>query len=315
VKGESAIVGCNFKFRISLLTIAACYLSPEGVVLGADSTTTYGDRHYNFSQKLFEIGENSTMGVITWGLGGLLVSSYRTMFATLSDDLAANPPVNMKDVADRWAALYWQAYNNATADVAPFLVRCRALALRPAHDPLDAAPPPDARSQAEETEFHRLRVALVAGFCIAGYVVPQRAPEAWEVIADPLSQVVPVPRQYSPGYWLAGAPKMFQRLIHGCDDDLRAAIVASGHWTGTSQDLNALVSNHALSHPTSVPIRDAIDFVHAVISSTIKAFKFSSLAPICGGPVEIAVITTDRKFRWVRHKAWDAGIIEGGPYA
>jgi len=46
------------------MTIAACYLSGEGVVLGADSTTTMfvpamdpgapgADHHYNFAQKLF----------------------------------------------------------------------------------------------------------------------------------------------------------------------------------------------------------------------------------------------------------------------
>jgi hypothetical protein len=32
---------------------------------------------------------------------------------------------------------------------------------------------------------------------------------------------------------------------------------------------------------------------------------------VCGGPIEIAVISSDRKFRWVRHKEWDAAIAEG----
>jgi F420-0:gamma-glutamyl ligase len=44
----------------------------------------------------------------------------------------------------------------------------------------------------------------------------------------------------------------------------------------------------------------------------IKTMKFSHMAPVCGGPVEIAVVTTDRKFRWVRHKQSDAAIGEGG---
>jgi len=58
-------------------------------------------------------------------------------------------------------------------------------------------------------------------------------------------------------------------------------------------------------------MRDAIDFVHSCISSTIKTLKFSHLSQTCGGPIEIAVITTDRDFRWVRHKEWDAAIKEG----
>jgi hypothetical protein len=71
------------------MTIAACYVSPEGIVFGADSTSTYSlsaglpflppkERHYNFGQKIFEIGKGSTLAVVTWGLGGLTVGSYRT---------------------------------------------------------------------------------------------------------------------------------------------------------------------------------------------------------------------------------------------
>jgi hypothetical protein len=60
-----------------------------------------------------------------------------------------------------------------------------------------------------------------------------------------------------------------------------------------------------------LPIRDAVDFVHACIYSTIKALKFSNFSQICGGPIEIATITTDRQFRWVRHKPWDAALTEG----
>jgi hypothetical protein len=47
------------------MTIAVCYLSPEGFVVGSDSTTTYGSSHgphyFNHAQKIFEIGENSSL--------------------------------------------------------------------------------------------------------------------------------------------------------------------------------------------------------------------------------------------------------------
>ena len=103
---------------------------------------------------------------------------------------------------------------------------------------------------------------------------------------------------------------MIQRLIHACDDNVKESIVSSENWTGSRSDLDQLVAKHALSHP-AVPIRDAIDFVHACIFSTIKAFKFSNLSQICGGPIEVAVITTDRQFRWVKHKKWDTAIYDG----
>lgn len=70
------------------MTIAACYLSPEGVVFGADSTSTYnftnGRHHFNYGQKIFEISdspETGTLALVTWGLGGLSVGSYRTLVA------------------------------------------------------------------------------------------------------------------------------------------------------------------------------------------------------------------------------------------
>jgi hypothetical protein len=103
---------------------------------------------------------------------------------------------------------------------------------------------------------------------------------------------------------------MIKRLIIGIDDGLKADILKSGKWNGTEQELQALIAQHILSHPI-LPIRDAIDFVHTCIHSTIKAFKFSNLSQICGGPIELAVITVDRSFRWVRHKAWTSAIDDG----
>jgi len=72
----------------------------------------------------------------------------------------------------------------------------------------------------------------------------------------------------------------------------------------------ALISRHKLMHPTTVPIREAIDFTQACLLTTIKAMKFSNLPQVCGGPIELAVITTDRAFRWVRHKSWESAIRE-----
>ncbi len=90
-----------------------------------------------------------------------------------------------------------------------------------------------------------------------------------------------------------------------------AAILASGKWVGTPADLDGIIGRHKLVHPATVPIREAIDFTHACLLTTIKAMKFSNLPRLCGGPIELAVITTDRAFRWVRHKEWDSAIREG----
>ena len=301
------------------MTIAACYVSPEGIVLGADSTTTFvldasGTQHfYNYGQKLFEISgaaETGTFGAVTWGLGGLQVNSHRTLFALLADDIANNPPASVLDVANRWSTTFWNAYSDPNCPVAPFIANCKSLAAKKRYDPT-APVDPGMRTENEERTLEQLRLGLVAGFCLAGYVPANRTPEGYTIIFDPL-QTRPTPQRMPPagwGFW--GAPNMIQRLIHGADDGLKENVLNSGKWTGTRAELDSLVMQSALAHPHNVPIRDAIDFVHACIFSTIKAFKFSSLSQICGGPIELAVITTDRPFRWVRHKSWDVAITYG----
>jgi hypothetical protein len=83
---------------------------------------------------------------------------------------------------------------------------------------------------------------------------------------------------------------------------------------GTTEDLLALLTPGMLGHPRTLPIRDAIDWVHAWVCITVKATKFSHFPPACGGPIDVAVITTDRPFRWVRQKALDAALSTGGSH-
>lgn len=277
------------------MTIASCYISPEGVVFGADSTTTYtldnGNHYFNHAQKLFEIGENSTLGIVTWGLGSLISESYRTLIAKLADQFTLNGPASVADAAAQWADLFWAAYHASPAISGGVAEVTRLHALNPhvATNPAAAG----ARSAEEENSYNNLRNLLVAGFCIGGYVPSDRTPMAFEIIIDPLS-AKPVPTPVN-GHKFWGAPNMINRLLFGCDDDLLGSILSSGKWNGDAEDLLSIVRQHAISHPP-LPIRDAIDFTHACIMSTIKALKFSSFSQICGGPVEIAVITTDRNF-------------------
>lgn len=290
------------------MTIAACYVSPEGVVLGADSTSTYGSaespHYYNNGQKLFEIGKDSTLGLVTWGLGGLQISSHRTLVALLADDLKANPPATLEDVANRWCEQFWIAYQ-----AAPSVQYFNDLAGRPAFNPSVAQQAAGARTADEEEVLEALRQGLVTGFFVGGHVPADRAPGAFEIVFKPDSPR-PNPVQILDQWRFSGAPNIIYRLLFGFDEAIRNNILQSGNWDGTEAELDAILYGEAFAHPI-LPIRDAIDFVYSCIHSTIKAMKFSSLSQICGGPIEIAVITSDRDFRWVRHKPWDSAIKEG----
>jgi hypothetical protein len=298
-----------------------CYVTREGVVLGADSTTSFGGNrfhYYNHNQKLFEVGEESTLGIITWGLGGFAEVSYRTLIARFSDDLDLKPPKSVQEAAERWANFFSPIFFQSS-----FVMALLDLHQKPPHDPSGVTP--NARDEDEEKLYDTLRSSLVVGFCLGGYVGPDREPKGFEINFDPLN---PAPSVPSPGhpiipptpappieiplgkYRFYGAPNMIDRLINGYDGEIREQILTSGKWQGTDKQLDDILEEGFLDHPAP-PLREAVDFVYTCIFSTIKALKFSFFSQICGGPIEIGVISTDRKFRWVRHKLWDAAIVEG----
>lgn len=290
------------------MTIAACYLSAEGVVFGADSTTTMyvsgvgpempgSEHHYNFAQKIFQIGEGSELAMTMWGLGNLRNVSYRTLIAQFADSLVSEGAQSMDDVANRWNEFFWPAYSSGFASV---ITRVQALQSQPT------------RTSQEEDELYYLFGAFSGGFCVGGYSKNNRTPSAYEILYNPTMTGPGNCDSLSIGstrFW--GCPNLVSRLLYGLDEALFRTILQSGKWTGTQQDLYDLIRPFCLGQPFDLPIREAIDWIHASIYTTIKTMKFSHMAPACGGPVEIAVITTDRKFRWVRHKSFDSAIIEG----
>src|SRR5262245_53617906 len=282
------------------MTIAACYLSMEGVVFGADSTTTIpvfgptgaGDDHFfDYGQKIYEIGQDSQLGVAIWGQGSFLgVTSYRTLIAELGDDLDKFHSV--EEVAVALGQRVWSATEKAFDIVIPRVKHLASLTTRT----------PD-----EEKEFEAL-AHRGGGFCVGGCIKGDRTPRAYAVtfefltgVAAPVALSVGVPQ-----FW--GAPNVVDRMIFGIDGMLFTEILNSGKWTGTVNDLASLVNSRRFYQPGDLPLREAVDWVYASVFTTIKAFKFSHLDPFCGGPVELAVISTDRPFRWVRHKNFDAAI-------
>lgn len=285
------------------MTIAACYISKQGIVFGADSTTTYHatncEPHYfKFEQKIFEIGEqDSRQAAITWGLGCLPNTSYREMFATLSDNIVIDKPKTMGEIAEMWSGYFWGKYSGELQNE---LARVKVLESN------------STRTDDEEEELEVLQNSLIVGFCIGGICLPNRSPAAFELVFTPSLSSAPVPialTQSGRGHFW-GIPNLILRLIVGCDPMVYQSILNSGKWTGTDQELAEICVSHKLELPFELPIREAIDYLHASVYTTIKAMKFSHLSPHCGGPVEIATITADRPFRWVKHKGFDSAILE-----
>ena len=92
------------------MTIAAAYLTSEGVVLGADSTTTVNVRSedgpagvaqlFRHAQKVFEVGRDSRLGLCTWGSGTVAGVSHRTIVAQLADRLGSKAETTVGDASE-----------------------------------------------------------------------------------------------------------------------------------------------------------------------------------------------------------------------
>lgn len=290
------------------MTIAACFLSTEGVVLGADSTVTLPGgketRYFNNEQKLFEIGAGGSLGLNLWGSVPMKVS-YRTIVATFADLLRDERPTSVRRVAERWAAHVWSEMRTAhRADLE--LAQSADEKRRKGVDLTD-----------EEDGAASFVDDFETGFCIGGHCDGgDRASAAYEVEFSLGSAAPPIPKALEAGqlnFW--GVPNMFRRLLDGVDWRILDAILDAKNakgaklWGGTENDLYDLAFEYLIIVHSGLPIREAIDLVHFSIEATIKALKFSHYAdPTCGGPIEIAVITSDRPFRWVRHKGFDSAI-------
>jgi len=213
------------------LTIAACYLSPEGVVFGSDSTTTIASptgpqHHFDFGQKIFELGDEATLGIVTWGLGGFQQTSYRTLYAEFADDLRSNAPASVEDAARRWTAKFYSVYDSVISS---------------AYRAAEAA----ASTQEEKEAVQALGNNLVAGFCIGGIALPNRRPFAFEVEFSPTDTAVPNVEALPMGEAIfRGVPMLVNRILFSIDPALFESILASPRWTGTKDELLALVEPH-----------------------------------------------------------------------
>lgn len=269
------------------MTIAAAYLTSEGVVFGADSSTTVTGTQpagaggvlqlLNHAQKVFEVGENSRLGLCTWGAGSFGTLSHRTIVAQLADRI------------DQATTTVQEAARILQELVTPHI-------------------PPGGGE-------------YVVGYYLGGWDPGTHIPACFQL--DFLRGQAPRISPLGLGSCsFSGAPQFFQRVFRGYDHRLREQLLTT-LLTRLPQDIDRPTFTTAFNQAfdsvalplvaagyQNLPIREAIDFVYSYLHITVKALKFSFGAPVAGGPIEVGFITTDRTFRWVRHKGFSSAIIE-----
>ncbi len=266
------------------MTIAAAYLVSEGVVFGADSSTTISVQTpdggggvlqlLSHAQKVFGVGENSRLGVCTWGAGSIGDISHRTIIARLADEIKEDNTV--KEAAEALGNMLSPLVNGAGV------------------------------------EF--------VGYYLGGWSPKTHEPACFKIEVTPNSKGID---QLPLGLCsFSGMPVFFTRVFRGFDPRLRQSLreeikrlfpqenVPINYDSIFEQAFENATAPLVAAGYKDLPIREAIDFVYSYLHITVKAMKFSFGAPITGGPIEIGFVSTDRRFRWVRHKSFLSAMLE-----
>jgi hypothetical protein len=157
-----------------------------------------------------------------------------------------------------------------------------------------------------DAEFENAPEKPALGILVSGYSSGQFFPEQWGLDIPKSSELIELrPNQNGkPDFganWF-GMTDAINRLHKGLDD---RAIVKVSELTKLPQE-EILKLFAGLEYPVlfdGMPLQDAVDYATYLVNVVIGRFRFVLGAPVCGGEVDVAVITPNA-FTWVQRKSW-----------
>jgi hypothetical protein len=144
------------------------------------------------------------------------------------------------------------------------------------------------------------------GILIAGYGDREFFPEQYVALLPLEEKLKPARGPGTPEFganWY-GLTDAILRLYKGFAPELRDILIKEKNWL--PEDVDNLLSR--LEYPVifdGMPLQDAIDFAVYLIGVVIGRFRFVVGPPVCGGQIDVAVITPG-SFGWVQKKTWRA---------
>jgi hypothetical protein len=271
------------------MTVVVAVKVNDGLVLAADSAVAvHGGptgqppgilKTYDYGRKLSHI-KDYPIGTLSWGVSLL---GSRTIESLINEYEFSLPPAKdaggfqVREIADNLRAFLQERYEVQYGPLSP-------------------------RGQPS------------LGVLVSGYSDGRYFPEQYlfEFPATPELQVRrPNKENGEPDFgvdWF-GLTDAITRLIKGADPRLATVF---GQRLETSPD-EAWQSLAQFEYPIAfegMPLQDAIDLAVYLVEMTIGRYRFVVGAPLCGGAVDVAVVTP-RGFTWVYRKNWRA-IRQGG---
>lgn len=265
----------------------------EGLVLGADSAATLTGQvrdpqgttlngvlktFYN-AKKLLQIGD-FPIGVLSWGNAFI-------------------GPRTLESHIREWEhEQHWSSIEDLTAlrDISEFKVR----------------------DCAEELRTHLLQVYAqeygnqeqiqepATGVIVAGYSKGAFFPEIWRFVVPTDREVhnQRPDRDGKPDFgasWF-GVTEPIVRLHFGRDAQLPQIIAEKFDipLEEIEKELSGL--QYPIAFP-QMPLQDAINYANYMLNVVIGRYRFVMGAELCGGQIDIAVIT-ENKFEWIAQKSW-----------
>jgi len=260
------------------MTIVVAFKVGDGLVMGADSASTMEDANGNYlnsyfnAEKLFHIVKGLPVGVMTFGLGGLANRSI----SSLINDLRRR----MSDQHSEW---YVNPENFTVLDV---VNRIKAFF----YDEL------------YHTQFDGMEKAPPLGFLVGGFSSDSSSAEVWRLVMNDGACAEPnlsIPPDVPTTVVWDGQHEAIRRLVLGYSWDVVETL--KSHGVDEKDALDLLSVNTPLVH-ASMPIQDAVDFVHYLIEVTCGYVRFCTGQATVAHPIDSAAITKHNGFKWIRRK-------------
>jgi hypothetical protein len=279
------------------MSIAVVCNVPDGVVIGADSAITVAGPHGVF--KVFEDAEK----VFALRHGGTGLEECYAAAATYGLGLIGTRTVEayVRDFCDRKGG-----------QLAKLQIKeaCQEL-----HDWLEARYEEEVRPRVEQQRGLPLekipaQERPMLGVAVAGYSPDCDSPEVWNTqIPRPaqgdMVQQYKAPGQFGVSWW--GFVSPVTRFVKGFEPALASAIdyLVKKHnvqlGEDEKQEFNRLVGQSEWQIPyEAMPLQEAVNLTKFVLSLSINWARFHVGAPVCGGPIRLAVISRGGGFEWVQ---------------
>jgi len=287
------------------MTICISVSVSEGLVLAADSTASIQGKlqdqkgnqtigilkTYDNAQKLSHL-KDYPIGTLNWGISQIgsrsvasLIKEFEYSLPSLEEENqkirerrmrgeSVNTNSHQYDAKDIAKELFEHVKNNYEGEFSKI--------------PSDKRPP--------------------LGILVSGYSSNNFFPDQWLLnfpVSNDISELRPdVNGNPSFGANWFGLTDAIIRLHWGRDDQMLDVIAK--HFKVSIDEVRPLVD--AFQYPVAfegMPLQDAIDYTVYLVNVAIGRFRFVVGAPLCGGEVDVAVITPN-DFTWVRRKSWRA---------